>query len=123
VRALHADVPSGSIYHVDDGTSHTLGEVRRELERALGRRAWLRFRLPPKLVLGAAWGSELYGRVCGRSVSFTRDKCQELFEEWLCDSARGRSHLDYQPQIELSRGVDLTADWYRQAGWLRRARG
>jgi nucleoside-diphosphate-sugar epimerase len=118
VRALHADVPSGRIYHVDDGATHTLREMQREIERALGRRAWLSFRLPPKLVLGAAWASEIYASATGRAVIFTRDKCKELFEEWICDSARGRAELGYQSQVDLARGVDLTAAWYRQAGWL-----
>jgi nucleoside-diphosphate-sugar epimerase len=118
VRALHADVPSGSIYHVDDGAAHTFSEMKREIERALGRRTWLSFHLPPSLVLGAAWGSELYASLSGRAVIFNRDKCKELFEEWVCDSARGRAHLDFQPQVDLARGVELTADWYRKAGWL-----
>lgn len=119
VRALRADVPSGSIYHVDDGASHTFREMKLEIERALGRRAWLSFQLPSKLVLGAAWGSELYAGFSGRAVIFTRDKCKELFEEWVCDAARGRAELDYHPEVDFAHGVSLTADWYKKAGWLR----
>jgi nucleoside-diphosphate-sugar epimerase len=118
VRALHANVPSGSIYHVDDGAEHTFAEMLREVETALGKRAWLSFRLPRPLVLGAAFTSEVWGRISGRAVIFTRDKCKELFEEWVCDAERGRRDLDYRPQVSFSQGVRLTAEWYRQAGWL-----
>jgi nucleoside-diphosphate-sugar epimerase len=118
IRAIDADVPSGSVFYVDDGEVHTLAEMIRLAELALGRRAWLRVPLPKPVVLTAARASELYGRATNRAVMLTRDKCNELFDQWVCDSAHTRSSLGWEPQVPFSLGVQRTVDWYKQAGWL-----
>ena len=55
-----------------------------------------------------------------RPVMLTRDKCNELHEigGWVCDGREARTELNWEPQIQFSEGVRITADWYRQAGWL-----
>lgn len=118
VRALSADVPSGSVYFVDDGAPHTFADVAGAFERALGVRAWLRFPLPRPVVEVAAIGSELYGKATGRAVMLTRDKCNELFNQWVGDGAPARAALDWQPGITLDAGARQTAEWYRDHGWL-----
>src|SRR5262249_52493631 len=112
------EVPSGSIFYVDDGAVHTFADLILQVERALGRRAWLRIPLPRPVVLAAAAATELYGRLADRPVIFTRDKCNELFAQWVCDGSRAQEPLGFAPQYPFERGVRLTADWYRSAGWL-----
>lgn len=118
IRAIDADVPSGSVFYVDDGEVHTMAEMIMLAEQALGRRAWLRVPLPKPVVLTAARASELYGRVTNRAVMLTRDKCNELFDQWVCDSTHTRKTLGWEPQVPFSEGVRRTVDWYKQAGWL-----
>ena len=78
IKALGANVSSGSRYFVEDGHLETLGGLIGHIENALGRRAWLRVPVPRFLMYGAALASELYGRVRGRAVMLTRDKLNEL---------------------------------------------
>lgn len=118
IRSIDADVPSGSIFYVDDGEVHTLSEMIMLAEAALGRRAWLRIPLPKPVVLTAARASELYGRATNRAVMLTRDKCNELFDQWVCDSVHTRNTLGWAPKVPFSEGVRRTVDWYKQAGWL-----
>jgi nucleoside-diphosphate-sugar epimerase len=118
IAALDADTPSGSAYHIDDGAVHTMEELIMLTENAMAQRARLRLQLPRKLVETAALGSELFGRVSGRAVMFTRDKCNELFEQWVCDGARARRELGWAPKVSFEEGIRLTAEWYRKAGWL-----
>jgi nucleoside-diphosphate-sugar epimerase len=118
ILALDKDVPSGSAYHVDDGAVHTLEELEMLGEEAMGKRAKLRLHLPRKLVETAALGSELFGRATNRPVMLTRDKLNELFEQWVCDGARARSELGFTPRIPIGEGIPKTVSWYRQAGWL-----
>lgn len=118
IRAIDADVPSGSIFAVDDGAVHTMAELISEAESAMGKKAFLRIPLPRRVVEGAAFLSESYGRVRNVPVMFTRDKCNELFDQWVCDGSKAQSGLGFTPSVTFSQGVKQTVDWYRQAGWL-----
>jgi nucleoside-diphosphate-sugar epimerase len=119
IKALEAEVPSGSTYYVDDGHTETLGELVAHIESALDRRAWLRVPVPRVLMYGAAIGSELYGRVMGRTVMLTRDKLNELCApHWVCDSEETQAALMWKPRVSFEEGARITGEWYRREGWL-----
>ncbi len=120
IRALDAEVPSGQVLYVEDGHPISFGEMIAQVEGAVGKKAWLRVPLPQAVVRGAATLSELYGKATNQAVMLTRDKCNELHEMggWVCDGSLARQLLDWQPRVQFAEGVRLTADWYRQAGWL-----
>jgi nucleoside-diphosphate-sugar epimerase len=118
IAALDRETPSGSVFHIDDGKVHTMEELIVLAESAMGRRAKVRLHLPRKLVATAAFGSELYGRFTNTAVMLTRDKLNELFEQWVCDGARAQRELAWSPVVPFERGIGLTVDWYKQAGWL-----
>jgi nucleoside-diphosphate-sugar epimerase len=118
IAALDRDLASGSVYHIDDGRPHTMEELIMLTESAMGRRAKLRFHLPRRLVETAALGLEIYGRATNRAVMLTRDKCNELFEQWVCDGARARRELGWSPEVSFEDGIRRTVAWYREAGWL-----
>ena len=119
IKALDADVPSGSTYFVEDGGLETLGGLIAHIEKALDRRAWLRIPVPRFLMYGAALGSEFYGMVRRRAVMLTRDKLNELLApHWVCDSAEAQAALGWEPQISFEEGARFTGAWYRREGWL-----
>ena len=119
IKALEANVPSGSTYFVEDGRLETLGGLIRHIENALGRRAWLRVPVPRFLMYGVALGSEFYGRVMGRAVMLTRDKLNELLApHWVCDSTEAQAALGWKPLISFAEGTRITGAWYRREGWL-----
>jgi nucleoside-diphosphate-sugar epimerase len=118
IRAIDAEVPSGSIFAVDDGAVHTMAELIEEAEAAMGKRAFLRIPLPRSVVESAALLSESYGKLTNRAVMLTRDKCNELFDQWVCDGSSAQRELGFTPSVSFSQGVQLTVDWYRAAGWL-----
>lgn len=120
IRAIDADaVPSGSKFFVDDGQVYVWIEMLEEIERALGKRALLRFGLPLGFMRLVALGSELGGKLTGKAVMLTRDKLNELAApHWVCSSANTRDQLGWTPEVLWPEGVRLTADWYRSAGWL-----
>ena len=82
------------------------------------QRARFRFHLPRRLVETAAFGAELYGKATNKAVMLTRDKLNELFEQWVCDSARARRDLGWKPEVSFEAGITKTVAWYREAGWL-----
>ncbi len=119
IKALEANVPSGSAFFVEDGCLETLEGLIAHIENAIGRRAWLRVPVPRFLMYGAALGSELYGRVRGIAVMLTRDKLNELLApHWVCDSAEAQIALGWKPRISFEEGTRLTGAWYRREGWL-----
>ena len=119
IKALAANVPSGSTYFVEDGRLESLGGLIAHIERALDRRAWLRVPVPRFLMYGAALGSELYGGLMGRAVMLTRDKLNELLApHWVCDSAEAQAALGWKPRTSFAEGTRITGAWYRREGWL-----
>ena len=119
VKAIFADVPSGKAYFVDDGNVYVWRDMLDEIERALGRRALLRFSIPSTVLKGIASATEGLGRLAKRPVMLTRDKLNELLaDHWVCDSSSTRAELDWRPEVSWAQGVRLAADWYRDQGWL-----
>lgn len=119
IRALDADVPTGSRYFIEDGRTRTFEDLVLAIETALGRRAWLRFPLPRPVIELAAVGSELFGRASNRAMMLTRDKCNELFApHWVCDATEARRDLGWEPAVSFEDGARRTAEHYRSVGWL-----
>lgn len=119
VKALTADVPSGSVYYVEDGVPISFKEMIQLVEKALNKRAWIRVPLPERLVRTAARVSEMYGKLTDQPVMLTVDKCNELrASSWVCDGTAARLELGWEPRVIFAEGVALTAAWYREQGWL-----
>lgn len=119
VRAIDADVPSGSAYFVDDGEVYVWREALADVERALGKKAFVRFGLPLGVLRAAAVVSEAMGKMQNKAVMLTRDKINELQEKhWVCSSLDTRKDLGWEPAVRWREGTERAAKWYRDNGWL-----
>jgi nucleoside-diphosphate-sugar epimerase len=119
VRAIDADVPSGGVYFVDDGSGGiTQKKMLSDAEAALGKKALLRINLPTGFLMGVARGVEVFGRVANKPVMLTRDKANMLMQHWVCSSEKTRVDLGWEPKVPWSEGVKLAVKWYRANGWL-----
>ena len=118
IAAIDADLESGSTFFVDDGNVYTFDDLVKNAEAALGRRAWLRFPVPRPVIRTAAYASETYGKITNKAVMLTRDKCNELFDQWVCDGSIARKELSWKPELTFSEGAKTTVAWYKNEGWL-----
>ena len=119
IRALDADVPSGSVYFVDDGGPPVSQREFLELiEGALGRRALVRMSLPKGLLRTVALGVEAYGKASGKAVMLTREKANMLLQDLICESSDTQAALGWKPEVPLPDGVRRAVRWYRDEGWL-----
>lgn len=119
IRALDADVASGTVLYVDDGNPPSFRQMIEQAEKALGKKAWIRLPLPKTLVKSAAAVTELYGKATNQAVMLTLDKCNELHAPgWVCDGSAAKDALGWAPRVQFAEGVKLTTDWYKQEGWL-----
>ena len=119
VKAITANVPSGSTYFVDDGEPYPFRTLIEGVEAAMGKRAFLRFNIPMPVVWLAAVSSELYGKLSNKAVMLNRDKTNEIRQpHWVCSSVRTRKDLQWEPQVHLREGMAIAARWYEDNGWL-----
>lgn len=119
IRAIEAQIPSGKIYCVDDGAPMSMARAMGEiLPEAVGRKPLLRFGVPFPVLRLASFGVEAYGKARKKAVMLTREKVAMLSHHWVCESTSTREELDWQPEVSFADGAKLTAEWYRQNGWL-----
>ena len=119
VQAILEDVPSGSVYFVDDGEPMSMGRAMGEiLPDALGTSPLLRMGVPFPILRLASYGVEAYGKVRKKAVMLTREKVAMLSHHWICDSQRTRDELKWAPEVSFSEGARMTARWYSDHGWL-----
>jgi nucleoside-diphosphate-sugar epimerase len=119
IKAITADVPSGSTYFVEDGEPHGFRSMVEAIETALGKKAFVRLNLPMPVIWLAALSSELYGKVTNKAVMLTRDKMNEIRQpHWVCSAEKTRADLKWAPRVMLAEGTQLTARWYQDNGWL-----
>lgn len=119
IAAIEAEIPSGSVYFVDDGEPMTMSRAMGELvPEAVGRRPLVRFGLPFPVLRLAARGVETYGKLRNKPVMLTREKVAMLRHHWVCDSSRTREDLKWSPSVTFLDGARLTAQWYAENGWF-----
>jgi nucleoside-diphosphate-sugar epimerase len=119
VRAIDADVPSGSTYFVDDGCGPlALRQMLSDAERAMGRKALIRASLPPSVLATVARGVQAFGKLTGKAVMLTPEKANMLMMDWVCSSEATRRELQWEPKVPWSEGVVRAVAWYEENGWL-----
>lgn len=118
VACLSAKVPSGRAYDLDDGRVYDRRELIAGLETAVGKRALVRFPIPDPVVWTVGYLTEAFGRVTDRAVMVTREKVDELLQQWVGDSSAAFDDLGYGPCEAWPEGARRTADWYYANGWL-----
>jgi 2-alkyl-3-oxoalkanoate reductase len=117
VRSVAAPRASG-VYHIAEARMYTWEEVARLVGDAVGRRVRV-VRVPAGLISGLAALSEWASGAVGGSSIFNRDKAREMLAPgWLCDTEAAHADLEYEAGIGLAEGLQETARWYREHGWL-----
>ena len=76
----NADGVEGAVLEPSYGRLFTWRDLHRSLEEAAGRRI-LHMRIPPVLIVSAAFISEIASTITGGCPLFTRDKCRELLAD------------------------------------------
>lgn len=116
--AAEAEVPSGSIYFLEDGETYSFETMAQAIADAYGQKLWGITNIPRPVVHVAAMGSELVGKLTNKVMIFTRSKLPELLmEHFLIDGSRARADLGFAPSVTFREGSRMTAEWYRRERW------
>ncbi|MCK4334686.1 NAD(P)-dependent oxidoreductase [candidate division WOR-3 bacterium] len=116
VKALSADVTSGSVYQITDGQAYTLEGLYDNMEEALGKgKKAMRIKIPFWLVMLRAWWLHDIRRVRGISPDQVR---QFRSRYWYVSPDKAIRELGWEPKMDIMNGLVETVEWYRRQGWL-----
>ncbi|MDR2857875.1 MAG: NAD(P)-dependent oxidoreductase [Novosphingobium sp.] len=121
-RLLLAVVPGGEgvshrIFEPDDGRSG--GWAHDELARAIGRAVGRRPRVVGLSKRMMEWAARADGMMRGPRARLTLDRVGYMTHpDWVAGSHSRVPAVLWRPRVETLAGLEATARWYRQAGWL-----
>lgn len=118
IKAIDAEVPSGSIYFVDDGRAYAFEDLARSIAAGYGFELLGTVKVPATLIRAAAKVSDVYASATDKAVMFSTDKLGELFmEHFVVDASGARNDLGWEPKVLFPEGARITAAWYREHRW------
>jgi nucleoside-diphosphate-sugar epimerase len=118
LRVLEDDRAVGQTYFATEGRDYDWQEMSDLVAASLGKRT-VRVVLPEGLLPAIAAVVGLQARFTGQPALLNDQKLIELRQRyWVCSAEKARRELGFEAQYDLATGVQLTAQWYRQHGWL-----
>lgn len=118
IAAARSDAAAGKTYFLSDPQSYSWQEISSAIARSLDKKP-LPLRIPLGLAHFAALLAEGGAMVVGRDSIFNRQKVQEMSQAyWTCSTGQAKKDFGFHCRYDLKKGLDLTARWYRENGWL-----
>lgn len=120
LQALDVEWSEDGPFHLGGPEIHTWEEIADALGAAIGRPV-RPVRVPAALFLAAGSLSELAAFILRRAPDLDRRRARDLTRlDWTCELDPVEQELGWRPRISLRQGMAEAANWYREAGWLRR---
>ncbi len=108
----------GGIFFLSDGQDYGWKEIGNAAALAAGRRA-RGFLLPKSLILVYAVAGGVVAAIRRKPSLLDRGRAKEIVgPSWVCDIAKSRRLLKFEPRVTLDEGARLTFRWYKEAKWL-----
>ena len=116
--ASGADTSGGEPLPIAEPFIYDWNEVARTLGEVLGRKVRL-VRVSPWVFEAAGSAADSFARLTGMPPTFDRRRATDLSRlEWTVDVGVTERSLGWSPKVPLAEGMKITAEWYREAGWL-----
>jgi nucleoside-diphosphate-sugar epimerase len=105
-------------FPVAEAARYTWGDVVAGLERALGHTVRA-VRVPAATFTLVGRAAEWAARLFSAVPVFDGRRARDLaVHTWTCDTSVTERALGWRAEVALFEGLERTARWYRQAGWL-----
>jgi dihydroflavonol-4-reductase len=106
------------VFYMSDGAIHSWGTVIDVIAAAVGRSVRV-VHVPVGLALAAGHAGRALARLTGRRPLITPERARDLAQAaWVCEDSKARRELGYESAFGLAEGIEDTAAWYRDNGWL-----
>jgi nucleoside-diphosphate-sugar epimerase len=116
--AAAREAPGFGPFPVAEAARYTWGDVVAGLQRAIGRPVRA-VRLPAAAFTLAGRAAEWAARPLSAVPVFDERRGRDLaLRTWTCDTSATERALGWRAEVPLFDGLERTARWYRQAGWL-----
>ncbi len=110
---------AGGVYFASNDRGYSIREIGHAIRRSLGKTRLIELKLPEFGLDFVAVLLDAVSTVTGRPALLSRQKMLEIKQPaWLCDNAKIRRELGWEPHIPLDIGMKETADWYIEQRWL-----
>ena len=118
VLAAESQRSSGDIFFLSDGYDYRLEEIGDIFAQTMGITP-VCIRFPEWMIFGMASFSEYLSKLSKKPPLLNKGKVEEMIQKnWVCDIAKAKTLLGFEPQIRLLEGAKLTLQWYRKEKWL-----
>jgi nucleoside-diphosphate-sugar epimerase len=118
LAATGEDVVGFGPFPVAERKRYAWHDVAAGLQKALGRPVRT-VRMPAAAFLLAGGVAERAATLLGRVIPFDERRARDLaLHAWTCDVSGTEKALGWRAEVPLFEGLERTARWYLQAGWL-----
>ncbi|RKY86090.1 hypothetical protein DRQ09_06505 [candidate division KSB1 bacterium] len=106
------------IYYIADPNIYTWQDFVNEVAGFFHIKT-LEVKIPDSFLDAIAFFSENISRLNAKSSVISVQKVKELKQKyWLCDTTKAEKKLGFSPEYSLKDGIEETAQWYIDNGWL-----
>lgn len=122
VQAIFLSLIKGIVghkYFLSDGNVYSSRMFSDLIHHELGDKWLLRIKAPVWLLRIVTFAGEYIGRITGKITALNNDKYNIMRQRnWRCDIQSAVNELGYKPKYDLTRGVKVTINWYKENGWI-----
>jgi nucleoside-diphosphate-sugar epimerase len=118
---LFAESPfsAGETYILGEDRFFSPSEIYAFISKALGKKT-VKIRIPYFLIYSAAFLNEKLADIRKIRPAIRRDSLSSyVHSDWRFSSRKAVEDLHYKTEYPLERGIQITADWYRENGFLK----
>ncbi len=109
----------GQTYFIVSDPIVPVSDFENMIAEKLGKKA-LTLRLPVSIAVSAALFNEALYKFTGKETLINWHKVQAMKHAyWICAGDKAEKELGFRPAVKMEEAVAKTANWYREAGWLK----
>ncbi|MBN2000736.1 NAD-dependent epimerase/dehydratase family protein [candidate division KSB1 bacterium] len=113
-----SDTANGRLYYLSGDGDYDWLTIGRMMAKALEKKP-LVIHAPPFVLDLISWIAVGIFSFSSKPALLNRDKVREMKQpSWLCSNALAKRELGFFPRIDIETGIQQTARWYRENGWL-----
>jgi nucleoside-diphosphate-sugar epimerase len=117
LEAARSDRAVGETYFLRGPGAPTMRDLAEGIARALGKNP-LYLNIPRWVATLAMAISDIISAVTKTPNILSKDKLGEMLAYWECSDTKAVEHFGFRAQYTLEEGLEETARWYREQGWI-----